>query len=730
MSFRIKMTIFVSMVVVLSVGILTTTLLNYFEKSLTNEFDLRITSITNSVAYNLELPVMIGDREGVSKMVTSLLKTPDMVSVTIMRKGELMVKGTGDPVPRKLQRVKRAKIVSTEMMEDEFGGEGRSNEEVIGEVIIAFSTAKLKANINNTLKFAFLVTLMIIALAIVAGAYFISMALDPLSELLVTIGKVSSGDLKQRVENGSKDEVGQLATEFDKMVVALNEREDALMASEEQVRLLLNSTGEAIYGLDLDGVCTFANVACLEMLGYKEENELVGRRTHEVNHHTKKDGAPYPEEECRVYQAFRKGTGTHVDDELLWRADGTSFSAEYRSHPLTHNGKIVGAVVTFTDITEREQLQRQLMQSEKLSSIGTFISGVAHELNNPLTAVIGYSEILLDSADDLPEEYKDDLKQLASEAQRAGKIVHSLLKFTRKQKEGKRNTNINTILKDTISLNVYRLRTENIVIKEDLDDNLPLVMANMNQLQQVFMNIIINAHQAIADTNSEGTITIKSEKAEDEIVVTLENSGPPIPVDILDKIFDPFYTTKDIGEGTGLGLSISYGIIKEHGGRFQVENINSSGVRFIIAFPVSHEANLMAKPKAPNQVIPFNIRILVVEDESPIRGLLERLLAGKGAKVTTAENGLLAQKILENEKFDIILSDIKMPVCDGFELFEWIKKQQPENISKFVLLTGTIGVEVSDFCQLHGIQSLHKPIEGNKIIEMICKVHKWQDHGQ
>ena len=169
----------------------------------------------------------------------------------------------------------------------------------------------------------------------------------------------------------------------------------------EFVRLLLNSTGEGIYGIDLDGKCTFANPACLKLLGFASDSDLVGRNMHQLVHHTRTDGDPYPETECRIYLAFRQGEGTHVDDEVMFRSDGRRFPAEYWSYPVERDGELVGCVVTFVDITERRRVEEDLRQTEKLSALGKLSAGVAHELNNPAAAAGRASGQLAEGLDEL-----------------------------------------------------------------------------------------------------------------------------------------------------------------------------------------------------------------------------------------------------------------------------------------------------------------------------------------
>ena len=231
------------------------------------------------------------------------------------------------------------------------------------------------------------------------------------------------------------------------------------------------------------------------------------------------------------------------------------------------NNRLVGSIHVAKDISNEKLLQQQLIQSEKLSAIGELISGIAHELNNPLTGVMGYSQ-LLQLRKDLDERARDSLLKINNLALRCQKIVQNLLSFARKQKPERTLSNINDILERTVELRNYELAVNNIEIVRELDRNLPKTIADAHQLQQVFLNIITNAEQAMLQAHGRGRLVIRSraDLQNNHIVVEIIDDGPGIPEAHLSKIFDPFFTTKEVGKGTGLGLSLSYGIIKEHGG--------------------------------------------------------------------------------------------------------------------------------------------------------------------
>ncbi|MEE8429779.1 MAG: PAS domain S-box protein [Candidatus Desulfatibia sp.] len=389
------------------------------------------------------------------------------------------------------------------------------------------------------------------------------------------------------------------------------------------------------------------------------------------------------------------------------------------------NGNIIHYIFHVEDITEKKSLQQQLMQSEKLSSIGTFISGIAHELNNPLTAVLGFSQKLMDS-ENMPKEAVDDLEIISKQSKRTAKIVHELLKFSRTHKEGKVNLNINNAVETILGFYSHTFKADGIEIKRNLSFNLPKVFADSNQLQQVFTNIIVNAYYEMKKVHGKKVFTVKTVASDEHVFLIFENSGLPIPEKIMSKIFDPFFTSKKVGEGTGLGLYVSYGIIKDHGGEIKVENIGDSGARFTISLPVTEAKETKEVETKTKLTVPKGIRLLFVEDEETIREYVSRALAKEGISVHLAKDGKEAIELIEKTEYDVILSDIKMPRMNGFELCEWLHKHKPHYMERFVLATGVIDVEVEEYCRKYNCHPIIKPYSKEDILKTIAELaHKY-----
>jgi signal transduction histidine kinase len=248
-------------------------------------------------------------------------------------------------------------------------------------------------------------------------------------------------------------------------------------------------------------------------------------------------------------------------------------------------GEVVASVHVARDITERKKMEEQLIVTDRLASIGELASGIAHELNNPLTSVIGYSDLLLGK--DVPDDVKEDLKVINREAKRTAGVVRNLLIFARKHPEEKQSVDVNKVIQGVLELRAYEQRVNNIEVNTQFAPDLPEIMANGFELQQIFINIIINAEHFMTEAHGRGTLTITTEQVGNIIRASFADDGPGIAEENMGHLFDPFFTTKEVGKGTGLGLSICHGIIATHGGKIYAESELGKGATFIIELPIS-----------------------------------------------------------------------------------------------------------------------------------------------
>jgi len=338
--------------------------------------------------------------------------------------------------------------------------------------------------------------------------------------------------------------------------------------------------------------------------------------------------------------------------------------------------------------------QAQLIQSEKLSGIGEFVAGVAHELNNPLTSVMGFSE-LLSKADTNPQ-HKRFLEMINKSAQRCHKIVQSLLSFARRHAPERKLSSINELVEGAVEFLQYQLRTNNIEVITRLDAHLPKAMVDPHQIQQVFLNIINNARQAIEGHQPKGSIRITTETCGNLVRITFQDSGPGIPEKNLSKVFDPFFTTKEIGKGTGLGLSLCYGTIKEHGGSITVRSRAGEGATFVMELPLAGAAEEVAeKDECP---IPPPVstsegrgkKVLVIDDEEAILQMVRETLAEQGYEVDVVRDGESALSRLGQTSYDLALCDWKMPGLNGQQVYERVRAANPALSERMIFFTGDV----------------------------------------
>jgi len=357
--------------------------------------------------------------------------------------------------------------------------------------------------------------------------------------------------------------------------------------------------------------------------------------------------------------------------------------------------------------------QDQLVQTEKLSAIGKFVAGVAHELNNPLTGVIGFSEMLQDTG--INEHQQNYLNRIIDSAERCHRIVQSLLSFSRRRRPERTSVNINQLIESTVEIFKYELPVNNIEVTSDFGSDLPALLIDPHQIQLVFLNILNNARQAIELRQTRGVIHIITELIEGHVRISFCDNGPGIPTENLLQIFDPFFTTKSVGEGTGLGLSLSYGIIREHDGTIIAKNNNGKGVTFIIDLPVvsikaEHEA-VKTMPAAMVKMEQASAnKILVIDDEENILELIKEALAVYGYNVETVCDGESAMRAVNNQSYDLIICDWKIPGIGGQSIYERLREMNPRALEKFFFITGDIlGENAEKFLRVEKKICLFKP---------------------
>jgi two-component system NtrC family sensor kinase len=364
--------------------------------------------------------------------------------------------------------------------------------------------------------------------------------------------------------------------------------------------------------------------------------------------------------------------------------------------------------------------QEQLLQSEKMSAVGQLIAGVAHELNNPLTAILGYAQLL--ESEGLDERATDFVRKLFKQAQRTHRVVQNLLSFARQRTPQKQEVDIRKIVDETLALRDYDFKVNNILVERNTASDIPSVTADPHQLEQVFLNIINNAVDAILEGGKGGRLKVRIQNSDGQVRVEFLDSG--VGIKDPNRIFDPFYTTKTVGKGTGLGLSICYGIIKEHGGDITAHNRAEGGAAVEVRLPSSGhvpETEPVGTPSRRDTALEG--RVLLVEDEEAVLEFERDVLGGAGAQVVALVNLEEVKARLRSETFDAVIINGKMPGgWSAQDAHRWIGAACPGLERKVLFTFSSIAeTEIRNYLLANGIPSLVKPFE---VVDLISQARK------
>jgi two-component system NtrC family sensor kinase len=378
-------------------------------------------------------------------------------------------------------------------------------------------------------------------------------------------------------------------------------------------------------------------------------------------------------------------------------------------------------VLLFDDQTERRRLQDQLIQSEKMSAIGQLIAGIAHDLNNPLASVVGFADYLTE-VPNVPPPLREPLQVIQEEAERASNIVKNLLSFARKQEHQRRPTALKPLLDATFLLLRNNLMAHRVEASLEVEPDLPMPDIDPNQIQQVFVNLINNAAQAIASTGRPGTVVVRARRWLDGVAVDVADDGPGMSEALAAQVFEPFFTTKPEGEGTGLGLSISQGIVREHGGRIMLSTEEDRGSVFTVQLPLATQPTAPV-PDEDQQPPTRRLRVLVVDDEPHILHYMRATLEAWGHVPVVASDGAEALAVAEGDTFDLVISDLRMPRLSGREFYEELVRRRPELAARLVFSSGdTVRGDTLAFLESLDRPYLHKPFSLAELRDLLGEV--------
>ena len=508
-------------------------------------------------------------------------------------------------------------------------------------------------------------------------------------------------------------------------VTEFREVYERLQARDDLFRLLLEHALDIITILSVDGTIRYESPAVLRTLGY-EPHELEGRSAFRF----------MPDEDAQrvaaLLEQLRVAPGATATLEFRFRhKDGSWRILEAIGRNMLDHPMLAGILINSRDVTERRRIEDELagqraarFQSDKLADMGTLLAGVAHELNNPLTVVTGYSALLRDALGDGP--FRERLDRIVGSAERCVRIVRNFLALAREHPLERQRVRLNQIVSEAAELLAYPLRVDNVEVRLELADDLPVLWADPHQLHQVMVNLISNAHHAMHASTSPRRLMIRTRftAADSRVSLAVGDTGPGIPPQILGRIFEPFFTTKPVGQGTGLGLPLCRGIVEGHGGTLRLDSTPGGGAVFTVELPVvAAPADDATEPAAVARALRPGSRILLVDDEPDVAGVLADLLRAGQAQVETASDGRAALEKLAQAEYDLILCDVRMPGLDGPDLYRSLSLTRPELLSRFVFLTGdTLNPESRDFVRQTGAPCLGKPFDFDEMYRMIARV--------
>lgn len=405
------------------------------------------------------------------------------------------------------------------------------------------------------------------------------------------------------------------------------------------------------------------------------------------------------------------------------RKNGESTAVELSGTPIEFENRLAYQFF-FREMTDRAKLEQQLRQSEKLSALGQMISGVAHELNNPLAVIKGYLELVI-AHHELAPQTRTDLEKVAQECTRAAKLVRNFLAFAREQPAHRESIVLNDIVRRVADLRKFDLTKGNVELSLELAANLPATNADPDQVQQIVNNLVTNAAQAMEKREKPRKLKVSTQISGDTLRLTVEDNGPGVSAELESKIFEPFFTTKDPGKGTGLGLSIAHSIMTEHHGRIFCQPSRLGGAAFVLEFPLSKMAPRV-EPTAPS--VPKRgmrpiaaARILILDDEESLADMLTEMLEMQGHAATACLHPNRALELIDRETFDLIISDFRMPGMNGQEFYRCVVQKKPALAKRIIFLTGDIiADDTHAFLESTGNPHLTKPFQLSAIEQLVA----------
>lgn len=555
---------------------------------------------------------------------------------------------------------------------------------------------------------------------------------QPIATVTAVARRISAGDFSSPIGVKGSGEQAEMLAALKTMQENLARFQASLTQSEARSRLLLESTGEGIYGVDREGRCIFCNPAGARMLGYSAPGGLIGRRMHETLHHSRADGTPYPLERCRAYITYREGIPARVDDEIFWRADGTHFPVEYFANPIRRDGRLVGAVVTFSDISARkdaevalkaahralaeersqlaERVRERTMELDRANAElarsaqakDEFLAAMSHELRTPLTSILGLSETMGGGLlGPLSQQQDKAVRMIHENGSHLLELINDILDMSRVA-SGQMNLRwdqvpVGQLCDASLRLIGPSAKRKGLSLSLSIDPEVRLVQGDSRRLKQMLVNLLSNAVKFTADGGSIG-LDVKGGDA--EVRFGVWDTGMGIAEDQFDRLFKPFVQLDSRParqfDGTGLGLALASGMAELHKGRIEVQSALGKGSRFEIVLPWSpeaqrsegrHQVQLDEASGEPAEAGVDQPSVLLVDDNESNLEMFASYLRLQGCEVWTARNGASAIDLARARHPDVILMDVQMPEMDGLETTRRLRRDPTLRLTPIIALT-------------------------------------------
>jgi two-component system sensor histidine kinase/response regulator len=745
-----------SLMILLGLFAVTTVVMSAFsawsiDNNLSTEFESKGTAISESIAGASVETFVNKDPASAQAIIDERLeRTPGVAYILVIDdQGEIIAHTFVPTIPEQVRLLAhdRHKTVTQEVQVSGLGdcidvcspilaGE-------VGYVHVGMAREPIRQKVwSRSLQMVGLFTLLFVVGAL--ATYFLMRKISgPLRRLTVGAKRLASGETLLTGEDAAfpdwfpaaagNDEVGQLTEAFRYMVQEVAAREQRL---KQQFKLLLDSTAEAIYGVDLDGNCVFCNPACVQVLGYQKADDLVGRNMHTLTHHSRPDGSPLAVAASRIQQTLESGTGTVADDEVLWRKDNSNFPVEYRCNAMFQGGKVVGAVVTFVEISARKQAEAELRQAMEAAEAANrakseFLANMSHEVRTPMNGIIGMTELALETP--LSADQRQYLSMVKQSGDALLAVINDILDFS-KIEAGKFALDpvefpLREDVGDALKLLSLRAHRKGLELTYHVQPDVPdCLVGDSARLRQVIINLVGNAIKFTERGEVVVRVAVDEQTRRESVLhFTVTDTGIGIPAAKLREVFDPFTqvdgsTTRKFG-GTGLGLTISTRLVQMMGGSIWVESEIGKGSTFHFTVRLAAAATTAKRPI--RHVDLENLPVLVVDDNATNRVILGEVLLNWHMKPTPVDSGPAAVTALNHAaaagaSFPLVLLDAMMPDMDGFAVAEEIKKNPLLAAATILMLSSADNVGDAARCREIGVaRYLRKPIKQSELLDAI-----------